>query len=59
MWILQLVIPFHERAVLGVTPHQLNRFGHNIDILRAVHGDAVLGLESEDALHYAGKHAAL
>src|ERR1700686_5568731 len=51
MRILQFVIPLHERTVLSVTPHQLDRLSHNIDSLRAIHGDAVLGLQSEDALH--------
>ena len=52
MRIFQFVIPFHERAVLGITAHQLDRFGDNIDNLRTIHGDAVLRLKTEHPFHF-------
>ncbi len=51
MRIFQVVIPLHVRAVFGVTAHQFDRFGHDIDRFRAAHGDAVLRFNPEDALH--------
>ncbi len=57
MRILQFVIPFHQRAVFGVAPHQLDRLRYNIDIFRAADRDAVLGLESKDAFHFRARFA--
>ena len=51
MRILQLVIPFHVRAVIGIAAHQLDRFGDDIDSFGAVDGDAVFRLETKDAVH--------
>ena len=53
MRIFQLVIPFHERAMLGVTAHELNRFRDHIYIVRTVDRDAVFRLEPNHPLHLA------
>src|SRR4029077_6419658 len=51
MWILQIVIPFHQRAVLGVTTHELDRFGHHVDDVRTAKSNAVLRLQPKDPFH--------
>src|SRR5205809_7604368 len=51
MWIFQIVVPFHRRALLGVTPHQLERFGHHVDGVRTAKSNAVLRLQPKDAFH--------
>ena len=57
MRIFQLVIPLHVRAMLGITPHQLDRFGHNIEIFRAGNSDAVLCFQPKHAVHtWTGNH---
>src|SRR5678816_3549880 len=51
MRIFEVIIPFHQRAVIGVTAHQFDRFGHDIHRLRARQRDAVLRLQPKDASH--------
>src|SRR6266508_4078221 len=51
MWIFQFIVPLHQRAMLGVTAHQLDRFGNNVDGLRATESDPVLRLQPKDAFH--------
>ncbi len=49
--VLEVVVPFHQRAVLGVTAHDLDGFVDDVDGVLAIDGDAVFGFDSEDALH--------
>ena len=49
--IFQIIIPFHQRAVVGVMSHQLDRLGDHVDGLRTTQCDAVLCLQSKDPFH--------
>ncbi len=49
--ILQPVIPLHQRAVLGVTPHEFNRFADNVHVVLTIHRDAVFGFDPKNAFH--------
>jgi len=44
------------RTVIGVAPHELDRFGDNIDSLRTVDGDAVFRRESKEVVNMRGDY---
>src|SRR6476660_1297650 len=56
MGIFKFIVPLHQRAVIGVTPHQLDRFGYYVDSVRTAQSNAVLCLQPKDAFH---RYAAL
>src|SRR5205807_4233644 len=49
--IFKIIVPLHQRAVIGITAHQLDRFSDNIHRLRTRQRDAVLRLQPKDASH--------
>ena len=51
MWIFQLIVPLHQRAVVGITANEFDRFGNDIDSLRATESDPVLRLQSKNPFH--------
>src|SRR6266480_6043479 len=51
MRIFVAVIPFHQRAVLGITAHQRDRFRDHVYRLRAVQRDPIFRRQPKDAFH--------
>ena len=51
MRIFGRVVPLHQRAVLGVAAHDGDALAHHVHIGHTVHGDSILGFDSEDASH--------
>ena len=51
--ILEVVIPLHRGAVLGVAADDLDRLAHHVQLLHAIDRDAVLRFDAEDAFHRA------
>ncbi len=56
--VFEVVVPLHRgilggRLDLGVTAHERDRFGHDVDRFLPVDGDPVFGFDSQGSLHKA------